>query len=213
MKILVIGATGRAGRLLVEYSLEKGHDVTAFARNMEDYPIQHPRLSLVTGDVLYPSLIDAGVQGQDIVLSVIGIRQFGGPITLLSTGIKNIIGVMEKRGVKRLLTITGAGILQETEDLLIMESLSFPPNLQNISMDHQRVYEGLAASNLDWTLVAPAFMHNGDRTGKYVVKADYYPPRTRNEVSVEDVADFITAEMTENKFLRKRVGIAHPLDL
>ncbi|MDX2246906.1 MAG: SDR family oxidoreductase [Bacteroidia bacterium] len=213
MKILVIGATGRAGRLLVEYSLEKGHEVTAFARNMEDYPVQHPNLSLITGDVLYPSLIDAGVAGQDIVLSVIGIRQFSGPITLLSTGIRNIIGVMQRRGVKRLITITGAGILQETEDLLIMESLSFPPNLQNISLDHQRVYELLRASDLDWTLVAPAFMHNGERTGKYVVRADYYPSRTRNEVSVEDVADFITQEMTENKFLKKRAAIAHPLNL
>ncbi|MEZ4826379.1 MAG: SDR family oxidoreductase [Bacteroidia bacterium] len=213
MKILVIGATGRAGRLLVEYSLEKGYEVTAFGRNMDDYPVSHPNLSLITGDVMYPSLIDAGVAGHDIVLSVIGIRQFRGPITLLSTGIKNIIGVMERRGVKRLITITGAGILQENEDLLIMENLSFPPNLQNISLDHQRVYEALRTSHLDWTLVAPAFMHNGERTGKYVVKADYYPSKTQNQVSVEDVADFITREMEENKFLKKRVGIAHPLEL
>lgn len=211
MKILVIGATGRAGRLLVEYSLEKGHEVTAFARNVEDFQLTHENLSKVTGDVLYPSLIGAAVKGHDIVLSVIGIRQFSGPIKLLSTGIKNIVGEMERLGVSRLITITGAGILQENEDELIMDSLSFPPNLQNLSLDHKRVFKALDNSALDWTIVSPAFMHNGDRTGNYLTRENYYPRGAQNEVSVEDVADFITREMTENKFVRKRVGIAHPL--
>lgn len=211
MKILVIGATGRAGRLLVEYSLEQNHEVTAFARNIDDYPLEAPNLTLFKGDILYPALIDAALQDHDIVLSVIGIRQFRGPITLLSEGIKNIVSVMEKRGVNRLITITGAGILQETPSSLIMESLSFPPNLLNLSLDHQRVYQVLEKSNLDWTLVAPAFMRKGERTGKYVVKADYYPSPALNEISVEDVADFITQEMVSNLYLKKRVGIAHPV--
>ena len=211
MKILIIGATGRVGKLLVEYSLEKGHEVTAFARNISDFPLQSPQLTLFQGDILYPALIEAAMQDHDIVLSVIGIRKFSGPITLLSRGIKNIVSVMEKTEKKRLITITGAGILQETENLLIMESLSFPPNLLNLSLDHQRVYEALENSSLDWTLVAPAFMRNGKRTGQYMVTADYYPSPARNEVSVEDVADFITSEMEANNFLKKRVGIAHPI--
>ena len=213
MKILVIGATGRSGKLLVEYALEKGHEVTAFARNINDYPISEPGLTLFQGDILYPSMIEAALQDHDVVLSVIGIRKFRGPITLLSKGMKNIVSVMEKKGTKRLLTITGAGILQENEHQLILESLSFPPNLLNLSLDHQRVYETLKDSDLDWTLVAPAFMHAGERTQKYVVKPDYYPSPARNEISVEDVADFITKEMEENQFLKKRVGIAHPIDL
>ena len=211
MKILVIGATGRVGRYLVEYSLEKGHEVTAFARNISDFPLQSPSLTLFQGDILYPALIEAAMQDHDVVLSVIGIRKFSGPITLLSTGINNIVSVMEKTGKKRLITITGAGILQENENLLIMDSLSFPPNLLNLSLDHLRVYETLKNSSLDWTLVAPAFMRNGRRTGKYLTTADYYPSPARNAVSVEDVADFITNEMESNQYVKRRVGIAHPI--
>lgn len=213
MKVLVIGSTGRAGRLLVEYALERGHEVTAFARSMDDYPVRHERLSTFTGDVLYPALIDAAMPGHDIVLSVIGIRQFSGPITLLSTGIRNIVSVMQQHGVRRLLTITGAGILQENHDELIMESLSFPPNLLNISMDHERVWHILRDSRLDWTIVSPSFMTHAARTGQYLVEADYFPRNCQNRVSVEDVADFITLEMTENRFLGKRVGIAWPSSL
>lgn len=210
MKILVIGSTGRVGMRLVEYSLDKGHEVTAFARQIEDYPVSHPRLSLATGDVLYPALIEAAMPGHDIVLSVIGLRQFSGPITLLSTGLRNIIQVMKKSGPRRLVTVTGAGILQENRDELIMDSISFPPNLQNLSMDHLRMYEALRESGLDWTVVCPSFMFGGKRTGDYQVEADYFPRGVQNRVSVEDVADFITREMTENQFLHKRVGIAWP---
>ncbi|MEM7373863.1 MAG: SDR family oxidoreductase [Bacteroidota bacterium] len=210
MKVLVIGSTGRAGRLLVKYSLEMGHQVTAFARNIDDYPVQDQHLQLFRGDVLYPALLETVMPGHDIVLSVIGIRQFSGPITLLSKGIRHISEVMQKVGIRRLLTITGAGILQENPQQLIMESLSFPPNLQNISLDHHRMWNILQGSELDWTIVSPAFMHNGDRTGDYLLSADSYPTQALNQVSIQDVADFMTKEMTENKYLQKRVGIAHP---
>ncbi|MEM8887709.1 MAG: SDR family oxidoreductase [Bacteroidota bacterium] len=211
MKVLVIGSTGRVGKLLVEYSLELGHEVTAFARNIQALKIDHPSLKKVHGDVLYPALVESAVEGHDVVLSVIGIRQFSGPITLLSRGMDNIVAAMKAKGVKRLLTITGAGILQEDAQYLIMESLSFPPNLQNISLDHKRVFDSLKNSALDWTIVSPSFMHNGERTGEYLTKADYYPKKSQNQISVQDVADFITREMSENKFCARRVGIAHPV--
>ena len=210
----MIGATGRAGGKLVQYALEKGFQVTAFARNVDQLTIEHENLDKIQGDVLYKGLVDAAMsRGFDVVLSVIGIRQFSGPITLMSQGIKNIIRSMEHYGVKRLLTITGAGILQENDSTLIMDSLSFPPNLQNLSLDHRRLWKLLKASDLDWTIICPAFMHMGERTENVLVSKDNYPQRARNEVSVEDVADFMTREMIDNNFIGARVGIAHPIEM
>ena len=99
MKVLVIGSTGRVGKLLVEYSLELGHEVTAFARNIQALKIDHPSLKKVHGDVLYPALVESAVEGHDVVLSVIGIRQFSGPITMLSRGMDNIVAAMKAKGV------------------------------------------------------------------------------------------------------------------
>lgn len=208
MKILIIGATGRLGKFLVEYALQKGHRVTAFARNIEELGIEHENIRLVKGDVLYPTLIEAAIAGHEAVLSVIGIRKFSGPITLLSRGVRNIVDAMEKHDVRRLITVTGAGILQENEHRLIMESLSFPPNLQNISLDHHRVYKVLQMSQLEWTIVCPAFMVRREATGQYLTRADYYPTGVLNEVSLPDVADFITDEVKANQFVGRRVGIA-----
>ncbi len=208
MKILVIGATGRLGRELVKHALDKDHMVTAFARNIEDLQIEHPNLRLVRGDVLYPTLIEAAIVGHDAVLSVIGLRKFSGPITLLSRGVRNIVEAMQKHDIPRLITVTGAGILQETEDRMIMETLSFPPNLQNISLDHRRVFKLLQESQLDWTIVCPAFMVRRPATGNYITRENHYPTGALNEVPLADVADFITDEIRNNQFLCSRVGIA-----
>ncbi len=210
MKVLVIGATGRLGARLVHAALEKKHRVTAFARNIEEFDHSHPHLHLVKGDVLYPSLVESAVAGQEAVLSVIGVRKYRGPITLLSTGIQNVIEAMHKQRLKRLLTVTGAGILQEDDHRLIMESLSFPPNLQNISLDHRRVYDLLRESGLDWTIACPAFMTRSERTRAYLLRRDFYPSNAKNEVSLQDVADFMTDEMVANEYIEARVGIAQP---
>jgi putative NADH-flavin reductase len=210
MKILIIGAMGRAGQLLTEYALEAGHAVTAFSRSVDKAELSHPNLRYVKGDVLYPALLEAVMPGHDAVISVLGVRNFSGPITLLSEGMETITNVMKGTGVKRLLTIGGAGILQQTETRLRRDDPGFPPYLHNITADHYRVFDILSRSKLDWTIVTPPYMPDGERTGEYLVEADYFPKNARNEIAVEDVADFLLKEMEENNFVGKRVGIAYP---
>ncbi|MFK7971765.1 MAG: NAD(P)-dependent oxidoreductase [Bacteroidia bacterium] len=209
MNILIVGAMGRAGKLLTEYALEAGHSVTAFSRSVDKASLTHPNLRYVKGDVLYPMLLEAVMPGHDAVISVLGVRNFSGPITLLSEGMEHIEHVMKNAGVKRVLTISGAGILQQTDTRLRRDDPSFPPYLHNITADHYRVYDILRHSKLDWTIVTPPYMPDGTRTGEYLVEADYFPENARNEIAVEDVADFLLKEVEENKFLGKRVGIAY----
>lgn len=209
MNILIVGAMGRAGKLLTEYALEAGHSVTAFSRSVDKAGLSHPNLRYVKGDVLYPALLEAVMPGHDAVISVLGVPNFSGPITLLSEGMEAIVNVMKSTGLKRLLTIGGAGILQQTKTRLRRDDPGFPPYLHNITADHYRVFDILSRSNLDWTIVTPPYMPDGERTGEYLVEADYFPKNARNEIAVEDVADFLLKEMEENNFIGKRVGIAY----
>ena len=202
---------GRAGKLLTEYALEAGHSVTAFSRSVDKADLSHPKLRYVKGDVLYPALLEAVMPGHDAVISVLGVRNFSGPITLLSEGMEAIVNVMKNTGVKRVLTIGGSGILQQTDTRLRRDDPGFPPYLHNITADHYRVYDILSHSGLDWTIVTPPYMPDGERTSEYLVEADYFPQNARNEIAVEDVADFIIKELNENKFVGKRVGIAYPV--
>ena len=73
MKIIVFGATGGTGKLIVTQALAKGHSVTAFVRNPEGLP-QDPHLRVIQGDVFdFGAVVDA-VRGHRAVLSALGAR-------------------------------------------------------------------------------------------------------------------------------------------
>ncbi len=74
MKLVIFGAAGGTGRILVEQALAKGHEVTAFDRHPGALTIQHPKLSLVQGDVFDPDQVEAAIAGQDVVICVLGVK-------------------------------------------------------------------------------------------------------------------------------------------
>ena len=72
MKIVIFGATGGVGRLLVEQSIVAGHIVTALARKPEALQTFADRITIVQGDLLDASSVEEAVKGQDVVLSTFG---------------------------------------------------------------------------------------------------------------------------------------------
>ena len=74
MKVLIIGATGGTGRILLEKAVEQGHEVTALARNPSAVAPRDYRPRVLRGNVLDPDAVEAAVAGQDAVLSALGTR-------------------------------------------------------------------------------------------------------------------------------------------
>ncbi len=84
VKLLIFGATGGTGRALVEQALEQGHVVTAIARDPAKVRTTHQNLSVIKGDILNYSSVEAATNGQDGVLSALGTRVRTGPIVILT---------------------------------------------------------------------------------------------------------------------------------
>lgn len=84
MKLLIFGATGGTGQALVEQALEQGHTVTAFARDPAKVRTTHKNLSVVKGDILNYESVEAAINGQDAVLSALGIRVRTGAVVILA---------------------------------------------------------------------------------------------------------------------------------
>ncbi|NEO34469.1 MAG: NAD(P)H-binding protein [Symploca sp. SIO3C6] len=110
MNLLIFGSTGGTGRQLVEQALEQGHRVTAFARNPAKLDIKHTNLKVVEGDVMDFTSVDKALQGQDVVVCVLGAgKKITG--TIRSEGTRQIIHAMEKAGIRRFIcqSTLGAG--------------------------------------------------------------------------------------------------------
>ncbi len=155
MKLTIFGATGRAGRHLLEQALESGHAVTVFARNPQKLPLTHPQLRVVAGDLTDRAAVEAAVAGADAVLSTLGPAE-NKPVFAVSRGLENILAAMQQHGVRRLVVSAGAGVpatgdVPKLPDRLIgflVRRLS-----RHVYEDMVRTVALVTASDREWTVV------------------------------------------------------------
>ena len=208
MKIVVFGATGTVGRVLVAQALEEGHDVTAFTRSGLFEAQSHPKLTVMKGDVLDPAAVKQAVEGQDAVMCALGAGRKGG---VRAPGTANIIEAMRQSGVGRLICQSTLGAGESRGNLnFFWKYLMFGMFLRPAYVDHQMQEALLRNSGLDWTIVRPAAFTDGPRTGIY--KHGFSTVTSRGlklKISRADVADFMLAQLGSRAYLRQTPGLSY----
>lgn len=66
MKVVVFGATGGTGRIMVRKALERGYEVTAAVRQPSALAQRHERLRVLKADVMRPETLDAVVESKTL---------------------------------------------------------------------------------------------------------------------------------------------------
>jgi putative NADH-flavin reductase len=94
MRVVVFGATGRTGRLLVEGALARGHDVTAFVRAPDKLGVLRDRVRVAQGDVLDGGAVSDAVDGQEAALVALGVAMKKGDPAVNAQGTLNVIRSM-----------------------------------------------------------------------------------------------------------------------
>ena len=208
-KIVVFGASGRAGKYIVEYALEAGHEVRAFVRNRGSITMAHPQLTIVQGDVANATQVADAIAGADVVVSALGTNDIAtDAVNMMSNAMCLFIPAMKQHGVKRVLAIGGLGVLQADETHQLLDLPSYPEQYRNVGKGHNKVYLLLKDCGLDWTFVCCPYIPDAPRSGTYEVVKDY-PVDGKNQINTGDVADFILKEMIANQYLQTRVGISN----
>lgn len=207
-RVLIVGATGGTGRRLVEQALERGYEVTALARDPSALHVEHPRLTVVRGNVLdYPS-VDAAVRGQDAVLSALGHKQFFRPTRTLSEGTQNVLHAMEAHGVRRFVCETALGIGHSAGRMgLYYTFFVIPVILPFYFWDKTRQERLIAASKVNWVVVRPGALTNGAKRGRYRHGRTVGSLLWTVRISRADVADFMLNQMSDNTYLRAATGV------
>lgn len=204
MKLVIFGAAGGTGHILVEQALEKGHEVTAFDRQPGALTIQHPKLSVVQGDVFDPAQVEAAIAGQDVVICVLGVKP-GSTVPVCSVGTKNIIAAMQKLGVKRFVcqsSFTVASLDGEWREApwVLPLILPFFPKVKATFADQVKQEQFVRQSDLDWTLVRPARLINEPAKGTYRV-GDPLKIGLNSKISRADVAGFLLKQVSDDTYI------------
>ena len=209
MNIIVFGATGMVGKQLVQQALFKGDHVKAFGRNVytTDF-LNNDNLQLVQGALFDEGEVYKAIKGCDAVLSALG-GGFDGNDKTRSLGMKNIIAQMKKAGVKRIISIGGMGVLNADENSLLIDGDDYPPEYIPVGKEHQKAFELLNESGLDWTFVCPPDIINAGPSGAYHTAADYAPSPNNYKINAGDLAMFMLNELGKNEYVKHRVGISN----
>ena len=202
-KILVIGATGGTGRLIVSHALALGHEVTALVRSLEKGR-ELTGAKLIVGDARDEATLRKAVKGQQVVISALGtpVSPFR-EVTLLSSVTKALVAAMKAENVPRLICITGIGAGDSaSHGGFLFDHLILPLLLRKVYADKNRQEDIVRNSGLDWVLIRPSVLNNkpGRDTIRTLTNLSGFHGGT---ISREDVAKFSVDQVRADTWLRQ----------
>ena len=180
--VLVAGATGRTGRLVVSNLLKQGYPVRALVRDMErGHEILGDGVEFAEGDVRDIDSLRAAMQGAASLIITIGSSRKdpdNGPEFVDYGGVKNLAQAAADTGVQQVVLMSSAGVTHEDHVLNQM--------FDNILIWKSRGEDALRDSGVDYTIVRPGGLMEtpGDETAVVFEQGD----RSTGMISREDVA-------------------------
>lgn len=211
MNVLVIGATGRTGRLLATGAVERGHAVTALVRAPDRLGALAGTVRAVRGDVLDGGAVSDAVDGQDAVLVALGVAMKKSDTPVNSLGTLNVIRSMQRYGARRLVVLSAGGTQEGRDPNLpwVYERVVRPLFLRAAYADLRRMETSVRQSQLDWTIVrASGGLTDGPPRGEYRVEPGYSIPGGRR-IARADVAELMLDQLVLLDDVGHAVAIAY----
>jgi len=206
VNICLFGATGRVGTIILENALSNQHTVQALVRDPEKLNRQAAGLKVTAGNVLNETDLANSLTGSNVVISALNTDG----TTTLSESMPLIIKHIKKQGIKRIITIGTAGILQarSAPHLYRFQSSESKRKSTRDAEEHLKAYLLLEESGLDWTVVCPTYLPVGKRIGKFRYEEDFLPDDP-SSISIYDTGDFAYQQLFSKQFIGKRVGLTY----
>ena len=208
MKIAVIGATGKQGRLLVKEALGRGHEVTAIVRDASK--LAESNVNVVEKDIL--SLTYGDLKGQEVIIDAFGVW-VPEELHLYQKTMEHLARLLRNQP-NRLMVVGGAGSLyaDETRTLRVLETPGFPEDWKPLASSMMAGFESLRQyDDVKWTFVSPSafFEADGERTGRYRIGSDVLLVNSacKSEISYADYAIAMLDEAEAGAHIKERITV------
>jgi len=208
MKIVIFGASGKTGTLMVNQALELGHQVTAYIRRANSLEIEHPNLKIVVGNLNDSVKLKEAISGADGCLSALGGASLTKHATEITSGIDRIVSIMEQERVNRFIYLSSVGVgesrayMAQPVRFLVCDILLRVP-----FADHNTNEQRLAKSKLQYTFVRPGSLTDGPKTGNLKHGSEKITTKGNPKISRANVAAFMLEQLTNSSYINKGVWV------
>ena len=206
MKILVVGAGGKTGQLVVERALDAGHQVTAFVHSADEY--EGANVRLIEGDATDAAKMSEAVADQDAVIDTIGGKTPYKHTTLEESVARAINSAMQDQGVRRLIVTSMMGEGDSWARASLFQHLLIPTFLRGARADKAHMEAEVESSNLDWIIARPAVLTDDEATGEirvYTLETD----SKGHHITRADLAHWMVEQLSSDRYLHQAVAIAN----
>src|SRR6202789_3729223 len=207
MNVVLYGATGNSGQRLLKELTNRGHDVTAVARDTSKIP---STVKAAKDDLSSVEAIASIIVRADVVVSAYAPPQDNTDALLGVT--ERQIAAAKKAGVRRLIVVGGAGLLEVAPGVTLIASGYLPEAYIPIATSHEKALGILKGSDVNWTYFSPAgFFEPGQRTGKYRLGTTNLIANEKGEsrISFEDYALALVDEIEKPAHERGQLTIGY----
>ncbi|AVH42174.1 NAD(P)-dependent oxidoreductase [Agrobacterium tumefaciens] len=201
-KIALIGASGNAGSRILKELSDRGHQVTAIARNPEKIA-SLPNVVAKKGDVFDQAGLSELLKGHDAVISSVHFTA-SDPATLIEA--------VRASGVQRYFVVGGAGSLEIAPGQRVVDLPDFPAAYKAEATKGAEFLDRLKQEKqLDWTFLSPsAEFVPGERTGKFRIGKDNLLSNDEgSRISFEDYAIALVDEIEKPQHSRQRFTVGY----
>lgn len=207
MKLAVVCANGRVGRLVVKEAVERGLDVTAVIREDEN--------KTVTSQVIKKDLFDLtkeDLAGFDVVVDAFGAWQEE-DLYQHGTSLKHLCDLLSGTNV-RLCIVGGAGSLYVNQEhtAQVKDGADFPEIFKPLANAMGKALDELRErKDVKWIYISPAgdFQADGDRTGAYIQAGEELILNAKGEsiISYADYAIAMVDEIVSGNHIQQRISV------
>jgi putative NADH-flavin reductase len=213
MNVTVFGATGAIGSLTVTELLDRGHTVTAYARNAAKVPTSWgDRVRVVIGEMSDADAIDTAVAGADAVVSALGPSMDRKATGLpLLEGTRHILDAMKRHGVTRYIGHATPAVLDPQEKPTpVTRLIGFMPRtfMRRAYDELHGMVDPVKASDLDWTIVRFIAPKNTPKQDNLRV-GFFGTDKLGFAVSRADIAAFTAAQVDDRTYIRRAPAISN----
>lgn len=202
MRVALIGASGNAGSRILRELSDRGHQVTGIARNPERIEVL-PGVTPVRGDLFDAESMAGLLRDHDVAISSVLFTQSDPELLLAAVGAS---------GVQRYLVVGGAGSLEVSPGLRLIDTPDFPEAYKPEAGGGCAFLDLLRnVEDLDWTFLSPSYMFiPGERTGKFRLSRDeLLSTEDGSIISYEDYAVALVDEIEQPRHIRERFTVGY----